>query len=131
MHLSPTPLRLNFAIIPVLKQIISKYPVFTVDGTVFDAGVGMMMSCRGICGKCLQIRYEPPVSGEIANYSEFKTYQTFGDKIDDLPPGMKVYIHNDVLNEIEKDEVGNLLETVDFIIINMNNDPPLIYAQIM
>jgi hypothetical protein len=123
-------LSLNPAVVPAITQLARLYQEWTIDGTVFDAGVGMLMSCRGVSSGCLMVYLRPPFEHEKESFQLFTQYADFSGKPVELPAGLKIWIHEDIVADIENQREEFGVGGIDFVIINLNATPPLFYAQI-
>ena len=123
-----TIFRLSPAIIPALSMITKDHSVLYIDGTTFDAGVGILMSCRGVTGNSFMPFLREPTEDEKITCQCYSTYSNHLDQECPFPNNLKIWVQNEIV-EFAKTQMEDG-EGIDFVIINPRHNPPLFFAQI-
>jgi hypothetical protein len=121
-----TPFRLSVYAVSILQQLAVKFPEFFIDGVCFDMGVGMTMSCRGVSPQCLTVYLRSPDDEELSESTAFSTYLDEHNQERAFPAGLRIWVLNDVLQQLEYDEDYSYF---DLVFLNPNYDPPLFFAE--
>lgn len=113
--------------IEALKTIIKGSEGFYIDGTLHNASSGMNWSCAGIKDDCLMIFLEKPEDVKLEDFVKYDEISMGSDEKLLLNNEEYVYVHKEVLEQIEEDEY---LQQMQIVVSDSNADPPIIYLQL-
>ena len=118
-------IKVDTALIPGLQKLAELYKSLWIDGVCYVGGIGMTMSCIGTPPTALIAHVSEPEAIERNKLHEVRTYIDEDENIRTLPGGLKIWIHAEVLEDLEEDEEFDHLE---FVFLNLDHDPPLFYV---
>jgi hypothetical protein len=110
----------------LIKELSLRYSTFYIDGTVFDVGVGMILSCRGVSVTSRTILFRELTQEEKEEAQKITTYQNSEKNFVNLPNSLVIWISSGFITEFWNMDLYSRLELVA---INPNFNPPLVFVE--
>lgn len=106
-----------------LDIISRKYPLWYIDGTLYNSGSGMNFSCAGLKADCIAVNFSIEKE-EWLNSEQIKTYISENGSERSFPNDMRILINRDYKNSLLVEADNRILK---IIILEAESEPPLLY----
>lgn len=106
-----------------LEIISKKYPLWYIDGTLYNSGSGLNFSCAGLKADCLAVSFTVEKE-EWLNSEQIRTYVSESGSEQPFPNDMRVLINKDYKKTLLAEDDTRILK---FVILEAESEPPLLY----